>query len=219
MTAKKTETEKARFRHAIDTYKRARAFDYVTPLEGFLDKKPSESERDHIQKSFLKGTVFTAESDDSLKLAFKAANLDPKDPLDREALLRFFAAAHFPSSQKSRGRKKQWSDQRLCRLLSDFDQIKESRPSFSDSNICEQIKKRFPDRYPMTAAAIRRKLQDARSSRYNTEIDKFAAIFRELVESGLRRPGEDLSQSEITRFSRKYAITYLSKNWKRVERK
>jgi hypothetical protein len=42
---KKTEPVKTRFQEAIDTYKKLRAFDYVTPLEEFLDKPPSESER------------------------------------------------------------------------------------------------------------------------------------------------------------------------------
>jgi hypothetical protein len=219
--SKKTETVKARFQEAIDAYKRLRDDDYVTPLEEFLNEPISKTDRDRVQRSFLRGvkTRFSPESDHSLKLAFKAASLDPQDPLDREALLRFFAAAHFPSGQKTRGRKKRWGDQRLCRLLSDFDQVKESHPSFSDSNICEYIQKRFPDRYPMTAAAIRRKLQDARNPEYNTEIDTFADIFHELVQSWLRRHGGAPSQSEITRFSRRYAISYLSKNWKRVERK
>jgi len=154
---KKTETEKARFQHAIDAYKKLRAFDYVTPLEDFLDRQPSESERDRIQKSFLKGlkTRFSPESDYSLKLAFKAAHLDPQDPLDRETLLRFFAAAHFPSKRETRGAKAKWTPERWSQLLSDYDQVKKHSPNLNDVDICKQIVKRFPSRYPKPPPSAR----------------------------------------------------------------
>jgi hypothetical protein len=217
MAAKKTETVKARFQEAIDTYKKLRDFDYVTPLQAFLDEPISESDRNRVQKSFVKGLSerFGPEADFSLKLAFEAADLDSQDPLAREALLRLFAMAHFPSGQKNRGRRKQWDDQRLCCLLSDYDQTKQDHPSSSDQAICEYIKKRFANRYRMTISSIRRKLQDARNPACNNQIDELAAIFgREF-----RHHGVDWSSAKIRKQTRRCAIEYLSKAWKRGERK
>jgi hypothetical protein len=164
MATKKTETAKARFQEAIDAYKELCSFDYVTPLEEFLDKPLPE--RDRVQKSFLKGlkTRLDPEADHSLKLAFKAADLDPQDPLDREVLLRLFASAYFPR-HKTRGAKTKWTPERWSQLLSDYDQVKKDSPNLNDEKICEKIIKRFGSRYPkQSPGTLRRNLASARVS-------------------------------------------------------
>jgi hypothetical protein len=231
--AKKSETVGARFQEAIDTYKKLRAFDYVTPLEEFLDKPPSEPERDRVQKSFLRGlkTRFSPESDYSLKLAFKAANLDPQDPLDREALLRCFAAAHFPSRQKTRGAKTKWTPERWSQLLSDYDQVKKDRPKLNDVDICKQIVKRFPSRYPKPppsargpaedpGATVRRNLAPARDPSKNTRLAELAQIFADIMKTEIHKldPNFDFPIQKLNKRSESLAIEWLSKAWQR-ERK
>jgi hypothetical protein len=223
---KKTETVKARFQEAIEAYKKLRTFDYVAPLEEFLNKPPSEPERDRIQKSFLKGlkTRFSPESDNSLKLAFKAAHLDPQDPLDREILLRFFAAAHFPSKKETRGAKTKWTPERWNRLLSDYDQVKRNNPNLNDVEICKQIVNRFPSRYPEPpssargpakdpGATVRRNLALARDPTKNTRLAELAQIFADAMRTEIHKlhPNFDLPIKKLNKRSEFLAIEWLSK--------
>ena len=64
--------------------------------------------------------------DKPLKKAFKAFGLDPRNPFHWRKLLAYFSDAHF-ASQRRRGPQELWSDDRLCQLLRDFDQIRRRR--------------------------------------------------------------------------------------------
>jgi hypothetical protein len=62
-----------------------------------------------------------------LKKAFEAFALDPGNPFHWRKLIAYFADVHFGPRQSRRGPQKLWSDDRLCQLLQDFDQVKSRR--------------------------------------------------------------------------------------------
>jgi hypothetical protein len=224
MAAKKTAV-KAPFQEVVDEYKKLRDFDYVTPLQPFLDKPISERDRDRVQKSFVKGLSqrFSPESDFSVKLAFEAAGLDPQDPHAREVLLRLFAMAYFPSRQTTRGRKRAWTPERWSQLLSDYDQVKKDKPKFSDEQLCREIVKRFPSRYPKprpsvkdAGATVRRNLAHARNPSKNTRVAELAQLFAIAMKK--LDPNGDYPPQKLKKRSELLAIDWLSKAWER-ERK
>jgi hypothetical protein len=218
MATKKTETVKARFQEAIARYKTLRDFDYVTPL--LLGGAVSEVDRIRIQKSFaIQAVTFDPESDPFLKLAFEAADLDPQDPFAWKILLRLFAVAHFPSKRKTRGRKAEWTSERWCRLLSDYDQVRRENPNANDTKICEKIIKRFNARYgEIGAETVRRNLAHAKNPVRNTEIAEYAEAISEIIESEMYKRDLDFSVSEVKSRSVRHAINWFSEAWKR-ERK
>src|SRR5262249_617789 len=76
-------------------------------------------------------------------------------------LIWHFAFAHFPPARK-KGPPKKWNDDRWCKLLSDLGEVKASRPTASDTELCINIKKRFANRYRTeTPGTLRRNLQYA----------------------------------------------------------
>jgi len=95
------------------------------------------------------------ELDEPLNKAFKTFNLDPRNPFHWRKLLAYFSEAHFGSKQIKRGANKVWSDDRLCQLLSDFDQVKSRRmlvpgSTISDFEVCSWLK-----RYPTLSKNMR----------------------------------------------------------------
>jgi hypothetical protein len=229
MAAKKTAV-KAPFQEAVDEYKKLRNFDYVTPLQDFLDEPISEDHRDRIQKSFARGLSrrFGPESDFSVKLAFEAAGLDPQDPLAREVLLRLFAMAYFPSRQKARGAKTKWTPERWSQLLSDYDQVKTNSPRLNDAAICKQIVKLFPLRYPKPSssarrpaedpgATVRRNLAPARDPAKNTRLAELAQTFADILKAEILKlnPKFNFPIQKLNKHSEALAVEWLSKAWER----
>jgi hypothetical protein len=103
--------------------------------------------------------------------------------------------------------------------LSDFGEVKASRPKASDNEVCINIKKRFPQRYAtVKAATLRKNLQYARDPSRNGILahfrDRFAVQTREwaITEPGassLRNP-DVLGQIAL-----KWAREYLESAWER----
>jgi hypothetical protein len=223
----KTSAVEARFQEAVDTHKRLRAVDYVAPLEKFLNEPISKTARDRVQRSLFRRLQprFSPASDHSLKLAFRAAHLDPQDPLDRETLLRFFAAAHFPSKRETRGAKTKWTPERWSQLLSDYDQVKKDNPNLKDEALCKKIVKRFPSRYPRppdsargfaedTGATVRRNLAYARDPSKNTKLAELAQTYLDIAKAEIHSdsPIQELKAAAVS-----LAIQWLSKAWEREE--
>jgi hypothetical protein len=222
------------FQEVVDEYKKLQDFDYVTPLQAFLDKPISESDRDLMQKSFVKGLSqrFGPKSDFSVQLAFEAAGLDPRDPLALEVLLRLFAMAYFPSRQKTRGAKPKWTPERWSQLLSDYDQVKTEKPRLKDKQLCQTVVKRFPSRYPKPAphsarrpaedpgATVRRNLAHAKDPAKNTQLAELAQIYADLMKTEIQKinPNIDFPVQKLNERSISVATDWLSKAWKR-ERK
>jgi hypothetical protein len=123
------------------------------------------------------------ELDEPLRKAFDAFGYDPLNPFDWRKLIWYFAFAHFPPARK-RGAPTKWDDGRWCQLLSDFGEVKASRPKASDNEVCINIKKRFAQRYAReTAGTLRRNLQYARDPSCNSILgqlrDRFVVQTRE----------------------------------------
>jgi hypothetical protein len=163
-----------------------------------------------------------------VKLAFEAAGLDPRDPIAREVLLRLFARAYFPSTQKTRGPKTKWSPERWSQLLSDYDQVKKDSPRLNDVAVCKQIVKRFPSRYakpPDSArgpaedpgATVRRNLAHARNPTKNTRLSELARIFADLMKTEIHEldPNVDFPIQKLNQGSISLAIDWFSKAWER----
>jgi hypothetical protein len=104
--------------------------------------------------------------------------------------------------------------------LSDYDQVKTEKPNLRDEQLCKEILKRFPSRYPKprpsvkdAGATIRRNLAPARDPLKNTKVAEIAqlavAILHELD------PNVDFSAQKIRKQSELFAIKWLSKAWER----
>src|SRR5262249_16462340 len=123
------------------------------------------------------------ELDEPIRKAFAAFGYDPLNPFDWRLLLGHFAFAHFPPP-RNKGAPTKWDDDRWCQLLSDFGEVKASRPKASDSQVCINIKRRFANRYPTEdPRTLRRNLQYARDPSRNGRLarirDQFAIRMRD----------------------------------------
>lgn len=134
------------------------------------------------------------ELDQPLNKAFKAFDLDPRNPFHWRKLLAYFAEAHFGSKRLKRGANKVWSDDRLCQLLSDFDQVKSRRmlvpgSTISDLEVCSWLK-RHPTlckRYQKVSAnTLLRNLQRARNPNENGLLAELATTVTEPYVTELR---------------------------------
>jgi hypothetical protein len=122
------------------------------------------------------------ELDEPIQKAFAVFGYDPNNPFDWRKLIWHFAFAHFPPPPK-KGPPTKWDDVRWCQLLSDFGEVKASRPNASDNEVCFNIKKRFAQRYAREKAdTLRRNLQYARNPSRNGMLaslrDRFAMEIR-----------------------------------------
>jgi hypothetical protein len=112
------------------------------------------------------GSPFNA----AIELAFKKANLDPKNPLSWRLLLGQFCWAHFGDT-KSRGAPEKWNADRYCQLLRDFDRKKSSNAALSDDRVCEflgrQPQYRMKNGKPLTADRLMRVLKKAQDPECN----------------------------------------------------
>jgi hypothetical protein len=69
------------------------------------------------------------------------------------------------------GATRQWTDDRLSQLSTDFLVVKARHPNKSDAQVCALLRRRFDGRYAkMNAGTIRRKLHDARSPATNSRL-------------------------------------------------
>jgi hypothetical protein len=155
--------------------------------------------------------------DEPIRKAFAAFGYNPLNPFDWRMLVWHFAFAHFPPPRK-KGKKK-WNDDRWCKLLSDFGEVKaSSRANAPDSEVCINIKKRFANRYPTeTAGTLRRNLQYARDPSRNHRLavlrDQFAIELRSLAiaqTGGSSSPDAGAFKPMALKFAREY----LESAWK-----
>jgi hypothetical protein len=162
------------------------------------------------------------ELDEPIRKAFAAFGYDPLNPFDWRKLIWYFAFAHFPPARK-KGAPKKWNDDRWCQLLSDFDEVKtSSRPTASETEICNHIKTRFGKRYPtITATTLRKNLQYARNPSRNGILaslrDQFAMEIRNWAIAQLG--GSTSSDaSTFNPMAVDLAREYLESAWKRRKR-
>ena len=72
--------------------------------------------------------------DAPIKAAFAAANLDPDDPLHWNVLMFLLSWAHF-GDRRRRGAPTKWDSVRLSKLISDFNELKGSKPALSTNRV------------------------------------------------------------------------------------
>jgi hypothetical protein len=118
--------------------------------------------------------------------AFRGARLDPSNPEHWVLLLRLYIET--VNRRARAGRSREWTDERLIKLAADFSHVQHDHPGKSDSEICRRLARR--EGYSeVTAATLRRKLQDARDPKRNRSlariIDGIAAEYE--VEGGNTR--------------------------------
>ncbi len=127
------------------------------------------------------------ELDGPLNKSFRDFGLDPRNPFHWRKLLAYFADAHFGPKGHRRGPDKIWVDDRLCQLLSDFDQVKTRRmlvpgSTISDLEACTWLKshptlgKKYSGYSPAT---LLRNLQRARSPAKNGLLAELVAAVAE----------------------------------------
>jgi hypothetical protein len=159
------------------------------------------------------------ELDEPIRKAFDAFGYDPLNPFHWRKLIWHFAYAHFPVPRK-KGASKKWDDTRWCKLLSDFGAVKaSSRPTASETEICNHIKTRFGKRYPtITATTLRKNLQYARNPSRNGILaslrDQFAMEIREWA---ITQPGASslLNPDVLSQIALIWAQECLESAWER----
>jgi hypothetical protein len=103
--------------------------------------------------------------------AFKAFGLDHRSIDDWYNLLAHLARVLFPTPRPP-GAPREWTDERLCRLLADVATYKRKNPEASDVAICIWLAKKWSKK-PET---LRRILQKARNPKHNTELARVVSI-------------------------------------------
>jgi hypothetical protein len=115
------------------------------------------------------GSPFNA----AIEVAFKKANLDPKNPLSWRMLLEMFCWAHF-GDMKSRGAPEKWNADRYCQLLGDFDRKRSSNTALSDDRVCDFLGQepqyRMKNGKPLTADRLMRVLKEAQDPECNVHL-------------------------------------------------
>jgi hypothetical protein len=162
------------------------------------------------------------EPDEPIREAFDAFGYDPNNPFDWRKLMWHFAFAHFPPARK-KGAPKRWNDRRWCQLLSDFGAVKASHPNAFETQICNNIKKRFRDRYSsVTAATLRKNLQYARNPNHNQKLagirDLIAIELRGLAIAQLGESGSP-DAGAFNQTATDLAIEHLESAWERSNTK
>jgi hypothetical protein len=132
--------------------------------------------------------------DGPLKKAFQAFGLEPRNPFHWRKLLAYFSAVHFNPRQPRRGPHRLWSDDRLCQLLQDCDQIRRQRAlvlgsKISDLEVCKWLKRHstLGKAYAgFDAKTLLRNLQRARNPRENARLGEMFSKAAELSIAQLR---------------------------------
>jgi hypothetical protein len=93
-----------------------------------------------VQRAIAAHQALTlVQSDRPLKKAFEAFGLDPRNPFEWPKLLGYFAAAHYGS--KGRGAPTKWTEERMCRFLTDVLRTCTRHPKGSRKDIWKWMKK------------------------------------------------------------------------------
>ena len=125
-------------------------------------------------EAFREGSRGLQELDAAMALerACGQFGLNPDKPSDRRKLLKELAFVCFPPPGQA-GRRREWTGERLCQLLSD---VKQTRSQYrcSDKKACELIVEEslFESRYKgQRPGTLRRRLQDATDPKRNAVLD------------------------------------------------
>jgi hypothetical protein len=101
--------------------------------------------------------------------AFKAFGLDHRSLSDWYSLVSHLTRVLFPTPRPA-GRRRKWTDERLCELLADVAAYKRRKPEASDLASCRRLTKKWSKK-PET---LQRILQDARNPARNRVLEETA---------------------------------------------
>jgi hypothetical protein len=124
--------------------------------------------------------------------AFKAFGLDHRNLSDWRALVFHLARVLFPTLRPP-GAPRKWPGERLCQLLADVAAAKRKHPNASDTVICTWLEKRYR---PLSAARLRRILQDARNPARNQVLATAIALVGPQILEAERAMHESWSQAD-----------------------
>ena len=124
--------------------------------------------------------------------AFKAFGLDHRNLSDWRALVFHLARVLFPTPRPP-GAPRKWPGERLCQLLADVAAAKRKHPNASDTVICTWLKKRYR---PLSAAWLRRILQDARKPARNQVLATALALVGPQILDAERAMPESWSEAD-----------------------
>jgi hypothetical protein len=168
--------------------------------------------------------------DQPLKKAFQAFGLDPRNPFHWRKLLAYLADVHFGPRQPRRGRDTLWSDDRLCQLLQDFDQIRRQRAlvpgsKVSDIEVCKWLKRHstLGKTYAgLDAKTLLRNLQRARNPEENCRlrelVSKVADPFIARLRAAAKRRSlvlDPKSEPQVRSMALERVIKVLSSGWRK----
>ncbi|HEX9321859.1 MAG TPA: hypothetical protein VF913_07025 [Xanthobacteraceae bacterium] len=126
------------------------------------------------RRSDQRTLLWTLAEETAEEAAFTQFGLDRNDASHHRLLTKLLALVVFP--QKKGGRKKSWTDERYCRLLSDVNQTCDQYQC-NDSEACRLLieKSLFDGRYKgMKLGTLRRCLQNAKNPKHNPMLDTMA---------------------------------------------
>jgi hypothetical protein len=110
-------------------------------------------------------------TDRAIEAAFRAANLDPKNPLNWRVLMEMFCWAHF-GKKGDAGAPRVWTDERYCELLHDVEEVKtKASVKLKDVGACKELRSRYKEKYGnLTVERLRRALREARDPNHNRRL-------------------------------------------------
>jgi hypothetical protein len=158
--------------------------------------------------------TFQIDHDSPVAKAFERSELDSSNPLHRYRLLKLLAGALFPPDR--RGRKTEWTAERLSRLLSDYDQTRQKSPrSWNDTKITVAMTKQHEHYRKIKPETIRRNLARARDPKANSDVAECAESIRAIIMSEV--PDLKMSDLRLGKMATEFAIQWLSKRWEREQ--
>ena len=166
--------------------------------------------------------------DVSLTKAFDAFGFNHRNPFHWRKLMAYFCDVHFGrGDRRRRGPSKRWSDDKLCQLLSDFDQVRSGYKlvpgsKISDLEVCKRLKNHpvLGTTYIGSAAeTVLRNLQRARNPNQNGRLSVIVSnalvpILAAAAQKGDKVLGQKLEQL-IRSTGLDPAIKVLSQQWRK----
>jgi len=150
---------------------------------------------------------------DPILAAFNAFDLDHRSLSDWRSLVFHLAHVLFPTPRPP-GAPREWTDERLCRLLADVAAYKRENPKASDTAICNWLKRNWPKHSP---GRLRRVLQDARNPARNDLLWRTAYGF--LTQQMLREAAAACGVTEDVSWTEAVEKNVLSKAMQAAVRK
>jgi hypothetical protein len=105
-------------------------------LGQILAERESTDWNDPVKRASVAHRALRVGSGKALKKAFAFFELDPQNPFHWHQLVSHLAEILFG---QRRGRKKEWTDERLCELLSDAHQVSERMQNPTQRNIWQHL--------------------------------------------------------------------------------